>query len=87
MARHLLLLLLALYGSAVTKFSFVHGSELEDADNATLTLAVFLSLSSPDVNGYNFLPSLDIALDLINDNPDILPGFELEAEVGDSAVS
>ena len=57
-------------------------------DNAsTLVLAVFLPLSSPDVNGYSFLPSLDITLDLINSRSDLLPGFTLDAEVTDSAVS
>ena len=76
----LLLLVLTLYGST----SVVCDSE---DNNTTLTLAVFISLSSPDVNGYNFLPSLDIALELINNRSDLLPGFELDAEVGDSAVS
>ena len=68
--------------------STVCGSGYDNTLNSTtLSLAVFLPLSSQNVNGYNFLPSLDIALELINNRSDILPGFMLDAEIVDSAVS
>lgn len=56
-------------------------------DDNVLSLAVFLSLSSSDINGTAFLPSLDIALELVNNRTDLLPGFTVEANISDSAVS
>ena len=55
--------------------------------SSVLSLAVFLSLSSSDVNGTAFLPSLDIVLELINNRTDLLPGFTVQAVISDSAVS
>ena len=56
-------------------------------NSTTLSLAVFLPLSSQDINGENFLPSLDITLELINNRSDLLSGFTVDAKVTDSAVS
>lgn len=57
------------------------------ADDHPLTLSVMLPLSSPDLDGRPYLPAMDIALELINNKTDLLPGFTLQAVVNDSAVS
>ena len=54
--------------------------------NFTLSLAVFLPLTTTDLVGARFLPSLEIALELINNKSDLLPGYTIEAEITDSNV-
>lgn len=64
------------------------GSEMTSTSKGTeLTLAVFLPLSSPDLDGRPYLPALELTLELINNNTDILPGYWVQATVNDSAVS
>ena len=63
------------------------GSGYQNTKSTTLSLTVLLPLSSPEINGENFLPSLDITLELINNRSDLLSGFTVDAKVADSAVS
>ena len=56
-------------------------------ETVPLTLSVLLPLSSPGIDGRTYLPALDLALEIINNRSDILPGYRLKAVVNDSAVS
>ena len=87
----LVLTVLLLVVLCSTTCSSVCGTGYENTstlNSTTLSLAVFLPLSSQDINGENFLPSLDITLELINNRSDLLSGFTVNAlKVADSAVS
>ena len=68
----------------------------QTADNAsTLTLAVFLSGITPNgmnsyaesLDGRPFITAVELALELVNNRSDILPGYTLEFTANDSRVS
>lgn len=57
------------------------------AETEPLAISVMLPLSFPHLDGDAYLPAMDIALELINNKSDLLPGYTLNAIVNDSAVS
>ena len=61
------------------------GTNLLNSTN-TLSLAVFIPLTTTDLVGAKFLPSLEIGLQLINNRSDLLPDYTVEAVIADSNV-
>ena len=53
---------------------------------STLTFALMLSFGG-DYKSSGAIPGVKLALDQINDNPDILPGYTLQYTLTDSQVS
>lgn len=66
----------------------------DSSSSSSLSLAVFISainstgsiIGGSDV-GRPFVVAVDLAVELINQDPDMLPGYTLEARYSDSQVS
>ena len=60
------------------------------AQDDTLTLAVFISINATFTGGTNigrpFVEAVDLAVELINNDTDILPDYRLQYELSDAQV-
>lgn len=77
----------AIFFLALTVFLLHHA---EGDSEATLSIAVFISGSGQSTGGTDagrpFVKAVDLAVELINNDTMLLPGFNLEYEVTDSQV-
>lgn len=66
----------------------------DSTGNSTLTLAVFVSGITPDatnsfsegLDGRPFITAVQLAVELVNNRTDILPGYRLEFTTNDTQV-
>ena len=70
------------------------GTQCVAAANEPLTVSVFISGITEEASGFTgeldgrpFMAATELAKELINNNPDLLPGYELQLDYTDAKVS